>query len=93
MNHIISCLVFGWLPFFLIIFESILLRVSFEKHDGTRFPRAIVFAGILVGFIPIINFITSVVAAIAMIGMILDTDSKYRLRKEKGFLNWFFSTK
>ena len=85
-----SSLIFGVLPFFVIIFEAWLIRSGFESTDGERFPRIIYLFAFLIGLVPIVNFATSIVAAIFIIHMALNSDSDYKFRREKGLLYWLF---
>ena len=85
-----SSFIFGVLPFFVIIFEAWLIRSGFENTDGERFPRIIYLFAFLIGLVPIVNFATSIVAAIFMIHMALNSDSNYKFRREKGLLYWLF---
>lgn len=90
MNISLSNLIFGILPFFLIIFEAWLIRSEFENTDGKRFPRIIYLFAFLIGLVPIVNFATSIVGAVYITSIVLDPKSDYRLRTEKGFLYWLF---
>ena len=85
-----SSLIFGVLPFFVIIFEAWLIRSGFENIDGERFPRIIYLFAFLIGIIPISNFITMIVGALYITYMALSSDSNYKLRSEKGLLRWLF---
>ena len=85
-----SSFIFGVLPFFVIIFEAWLIRSGFENTDGERFPRIIYLFAFLIGLVPIVNFATSIVVAIFMIHMALNSDSNYKFRREKGLLYWLF---
>ena len=85
-----SSLIFGVLPFFVIIFEAWLIRSGFESTDGERFPRIIYLFAFLIGLVPIVNFATSIVAAIFIIHMALNSDSDYKFRRKKGLLYWLF---
>ena len=85
-----SSLIFGVLPFFVIIFEAWLIRSGFENTDGERFPRIIYLFAFLIGLVPIVNFATSIVGAIFIIHMSLNSDSDYKFRREKGLLYWLF---
>ena len=85
-----SSLIFGVLPFFVIIFEAWLIRSGFENTDGERFPRIIYLFAFLIGLVPIVNFATSIVGAIFIIHMALNSDSDYKFRREKGLLYWLF---
>ena len=85
-----SSLIFGVLPFFVIIFEAWLIRSGFENTDGERFPRIIYLFAFLIGLVPIVNFAASIVGAIFIIHMSLNSDSDYKFRREKGLLYWLF---
>lgn len=94
MDISLSNLIFGVLPFFVIIFEAWVVRSGFENIDGERFPRIIYLFAFVIGIIPIINFIMMIVVALFIIQfiihMVLDQDSNYRFRSEKGLLHWLF---
>ena len=85
-----SSLIFGGLPFFVIIFEAWLIRSGFENTDGERFPRIIYLFAFLIGLVPIVSFAASIVGAIFITHMSLNSDSDYKFRREKGLLYWLF---
>ena len=86
----IKFLIFGVLPFFILLFGAWLIRSGFENTDGERFPRIIFLFAFLIGLVPAVNFATSVVLAITIIYMALDPDCGYRIRNKKGLLHWLF---
>ena len=85
-----SSLIFGVLPFFVIIFEAWLIRSGFENTDGERFPRIIYLFAFLIGLVPIVNFAASIVVAAYIISIVFDSNSNYRFRNKKGLLYWLF---
>lgn len=86
----IKFLIFGVLPFFILLFEAWLIRSGFENTDGERFPRIIYLFAFLIGMLPIFNFAAAAVTAGVIICMAFDPGPNYKLRKEKGFLYWLF---
>ena len=90
MNISLSNLIFGVLPFFVLIFEAWIIRGGFENVDGERFPRIIYLFAFLIGLIPIFNFVMSIIFAGVIICVAFDSGSGFKLRKEKSFLYWLF---
>lgn len=86
----INSLIFWILPFFILLFEAWVLRCGFENTDGERFPRIIFLFAFLIGLVPIINFIVSVIIAGVMIFMALNPEAGCRIRNKKGLLYWLF---
>ena len=83
-------LIFGVLPFFILLFEAWLIRSGFENTDGERFPRIIYLFAFLIGMLPIFNFAVSAVLAGIIIYMALNPDCGCRIRNKKGLLHWLF---
>ena len=83
-------LIFGVLPFFILLFEAWLIRSGFENTGGERFPRIIYLFAFILGMIPIFNFAMSIIFAGVIICTAFDPGTSYKLRKEKGFLYWLF---
>lgn len=90
MNISLSNLIFGVLPFFILIFEAWIIRGGFATADGERFPRIIYLFAFILGLIPIFNFAMSIIFAGVIICTAFDSGSSFKLRKEKGFLYWLF---
>ena len=63
MNISLSNLIFGVLPFFVVIFEAWVIRCGFENINGERFPRIIFLFAFLIGLVPVINFVVSAILA------------------------------
>ena len=82
-------LIFGVLPFFILLFEAWLIRSGFEDTGGERFPRIIYLFAFLIGLVPIINFAAAAVTAVVIIFVALNPDCGYRIRN-KGLLYWLF---
>ena len=82
-------LIFGVLPFFILLFEAWLIRSGFENTDGERFPRIIYLFAFLIGLVPIINFAAAAVTAVVIIFVALNPDCGYKIRN-KGLLYWLF---
>ena len=85
----IKFLIFGVLPFFILLFEAWLIRSGFENTDGERFPRIIYLFAFLIGMLPIFNFAVAAVTAVVIIYVALNPDCGYRIRN-KGLLYWLF---
>ena len=86
----IKFLIFGVLPFFILLFEAWLIRSGFENTDGERFPRIIFLFAFLIGLVPVINFVVSAILAGTIIYMTLNPDCGCRIRNKKGLLYWLF---
>ena len=82
-------LIFGVLPFFILLFEAWLIRSGFENTDAERFPRIIYLFAFLIGLVPIINFAAAAVTAVVIIFVALNPDCGYKIRN-KGLLYWLF---
>ena len=82
-------LIFGVLPFFILLFEAWLIRSGFENTDGERFPRIIYLFAFLIGMLPIFNCAVAAVTAVVIIYVALNPDCGYRIRN-KGLLYWLF---
>ena len=82
-------LIFGVLPFFILLFEAWLIRSGFENTDGERFPRIIYLFAFLIGMLPIFNFAVAAVTAVVIIYVALNPDCGYKIRN-KGLLYWLF---
>ena len=85
----VKFLIFGVLPFFILLFEAWLIRSGFENTDGERFPRIIYLFAFLIGLVPIFNFAIAVVIAAVIIYISLNPDCGYKIRN-KGLLYWLF---
>ena len=83
-------LIFGVLPFFILLFEALVIRCGFENTSGERFPRIIFLFAFLIGLVPIINFVVSAILAGTIIYMALNPDCGCRIRNKKGLLHWLF---
>ena len=83
-------LIFGVLPFFILLFEAWLIRSGFENTDGERFPRIIYLFAFLIGMLPIFNFAAAAVTAVVIIYVALNPDCGYRIRNKKSLLHWLF---
>ena len=83
-------LIFGVLPFFILLFEAWVIRCGFENINGERFPRIIFLLAFLIGLVPVINFAISAVLAGIIIYMALNQDCGCRIRNKKGLLYWLF---
>lgn len=83
-------LIFGVLPFFILLFEAWLIRSGFENTDGERFPRIIYLFAFLIGMLPIFNFVAADITAVIIIYVALNLDCRYRIRNKKGLLHWLF---
>ena len=90
MNISLSNLIFGVLPFFVVIFEAWIVRSGFTTADGERFPRIIYLFAFILGLIPIFNFAMSIIIAGVIICVAFDPGTSYKLRKDKGLLYWLF---
>ena len=86
----IKFLIFGVLPFFILLFEAWLIRSGFENTDGERFPRIIFLFAFLIGLVPVINFVVSAILAGTIIYMVLNPACGCRIRNKKGLLHWLF---
>ena len=82
-------LIFGVLPFFILLFEAWLIRSGFENTDGERFPRIIYLFAFLISMLPIFNFAAAAVTAVVIIYVALNPDCGYKIRN-KGLLYWLF---
>ena len=83
-------LIFGVLPFFILLFEAWLIRSGFENTDGERFPRIIYLFAFLTGLVPAVNFAVAAILAVFIIYAALNPDCGYRIRNKKGLLHWLF---
>ena len=86
----VKFLIFGVLPFFILLFEAWLIRSGFENTAGERFPRIIYLFAFLIGMPPIFNFAAAAVTAVVIIYVTLNPDCGYRIRNKKGLLHWLF---
>lgn len=86
----VKFLIFGVLPFFILLFEAWVFRCGFENADGERFPRIIFLFAFLIGLVPVINFVVSAILAGIIIYMALNPDCGYRIRNKKSLLHWLF---
>ena len=86
----IKFLIFGVLPFFILLFEAWLIRSGFENTDGERFPRIIYLFAFLIGMLPIFNFAAAAILAVVIIYIALNPDCGYRIRNKKSLLHWLF---
>ena len=77
-------LIFGVLPFFILLFEAWMIRSGFENTDGERFPRIIYLFAFLIGMLPIFNVAVAAVTAGVIIYVALNPDCGYRIRNKKG---------
>lgn len=86
----VKFLIFGVLPFFILLFEAWLIRSGFENTDGERFPRIIYLFAFLISMLPIFNFAVAAVIAVVIIYVAFDPDCGYRIRNKKNLLHWLF---